>query len=907
MGGSKKPKMNVTLYHMGIHMGLARSMDELVQIEVGGKDAWKGSATNNGAFSINKPDLFGGETKEGGIQGSANLLMGRPDQQALPALQQMLGGLVPAFRGIASFFYNGLLCANSPYPKQWKFRVRRTASGWNDDAVWYSTKATIWLANNQIKAMNPAHILYQLWTGQDFRGLSPIRLDDTAWRQLADLFYSEELGLCFKWTTQSPLKDFMQQVMDHVGMSQYVNRYSGLIIPMAIRGGYDANALPLFTPETGLLGIDEYATDSLNTGINEVVVNYCDPLDRGNKRQIREKNIGAIHASGGTVNSTEVDYIGAPTGQLARRLARRDLNALAGFLRRFNVRLDRRAAAYVVPGGLIRISEPALGIENMVVRIGQIDFGSFEDGQITVKGATDVFGLPATVYNTEEESGYYPPDATPVAIGESRLMEAPYRDLVLSLGNTEAATLSGSAAYLAAMAMRPSALTMNYWLHTKVTGSADYHDRGRGLFCGTATLAAGISYLDNKIVLANAQDLLTLEKGVAALIDDEIVRIDAYDSLTQTVTIGRGCADTVPAKHIAGARIWFYEGSVTYDDTEYSAGVRLDVKLQPITTQAEMNLASVTARQLTFTGRPSKPYPPGQFKINNQYYPTGVTGGVLNITWTHRNRITQAELLVDTVASSHTPEDGTSYTVRLRSVTNNAIIAQEKNITGTKATLISAYDGNVLVELLSVRDNLESYQKHSHVLNLEGIDIPGWDFSCVGTGLIISGDLQSVKPDGTNSGSALGNKSINNPVKKYFEVRLEGYPGSGSRVGVGLGIESSDLSSWLGRSSYDLAYYNNGDVYHGSGVIKSIAPFDAGDILMFAINHNSSTEQIDIWLGVNGVWSSDPLSSLPDASMPTGAYRIGAGFDSAPSTAELTMVKELVYPLPAGYLAWNED
>lgn len=719
MMGSKKSKMDVTLYNMGIHMGLARSIDELVQIDVGGKNAWKGSMTQNGDFYINNPDLFGGATKEGGIQGNAHLLMGKQDQQVLPALAQMLGGLVPAFRGLATLFYDGQICANSPYPKPWKLRVRRTHSGWNDDTPWYPEKLTILMADGQIKAMNPAHILYQLWTGGDFRGLTPSRLDDAAWRRLADLLYDEELGLCFKWTSQSSLKEFMQQLMDHVGMSQYVDRHTGLIIPTAIRGGYDVDALPLFTPETGLLGVDEYATDALNTGINEVIVNYCDPLDSGNKRQVREKNIGAIHASGGIVNSTSVDYIGAPTAQLARRLARRDLNALSGYLRRFNVRLDRRAASSVMPGGLIRISEPELGIESMVVRIGQVEYGSFVDGQITIKGATDVFGLPATVYNSEEPSGYYPPDGTPVPIEKSKLFEASYRDLVLQLGNAFA--LSAEACYLATTAMRPSSLTTNYKLHTKVSTLSDYQHQGTALFCGIAELATDIDYLDTKIVISNVQDMFSIEKGTAALIDDEVVRVDAYDSITQTLTLGRGCADTVPAKHPAGVHIWFYEEMLAYDVTEYTTGVKLDVKLQPVTTQAEMSLTSVNAQQLTFKNRQARPYPPGLLKINNQSYPVTITDQDINLTWTHRNRITQAEHLIDTTTASITPEDGTTYTVRLRRKSNNSVIVQQTGITGTTAMLsVGDFTGEAIIEVLSVRDGLESYQKHSHVLSKAG-------------------------------------------------------------------------------------------------------------------------------------------------------------------------------------------
>ena len=282
--------------------------------------------------------------------------------------------------------------------------------------------------------MNPAHILYQLWTGRDFRGISKGRLDDAAWRAFAEVFYSEGLGLCLKWSAQGSIGAFMQQVIDHAGASQYVHRRTGRIVPVAIRGGYNPDDLPIFTADTGLLGIDEYTTDALPTGINEVIVNYKDPLEEGGKkRQVREKNLGAIHAAGGIVNSTTVDYIGIPTSTLARRIARRDLNALSGFVRRFKVRLDRRAAQVVIPGGLLRISDADRNIVSMVLRIGKIDYGTFENGVITVEAATDVFGMPSTVFNVDEPSAHVPPDPTPQAITQRQVFEASYRDLASTL------------------------------------------------------------------------------------------------------------------------------------------------------------------------------------------------------------------------------------------------------------------------------------------------------------------------------------------------------------------------------------------------------------------------------------------------------------------------------------------
>ncbi|MDF5921086.1 hypothetical protein P4133_21505 [Pseudomonas aeruginosa] len=99
----------------------------------------------------------------------------------------MLGGLVPAFRGVTTCFYSGLVTSVNPYPKKWKILCRGGNRLW-DGNPWYPEKQFIWLADGQIKAMNPAHILCLVYTGRDFSwpaqewtrragGLLPIRCD----------------------------------------------------------------------------------------------------------------------------------------------------------------------------------------------------------------------------------------------------------------------------------------------------------------------------------------------------------------------------------------------------------------------------------------------------------------------------------------------------------------------------------------------------------------------------------------------------------------------------------------------------------------------------------------------------------------------------------------------------------
>lgn len=724
MGGSKKAKSKIrtTVYAMAVQMGLARCLDELVEIRVGDKNLWSGSLTGNADVQFNKWWLFGGYKREGGILGTGYLRMGGVNQPIDSNLQNWLGGDVPAFRNIAAMTFNGYICANSPYPKAWKFRLRRTESGWDNEDVWYREKCTIWMADGKIKAMNPAHIMYELWTSSNFRGLRRERMDNAAWRTFAELMFNEGFGLCLKVNKQDTISAIMQQVLDHTGAAQYIDRKTGLVVVIGIRGNYNPKDLPLFSPDNGLLGIDEYVVDAIPQSINELIVYYKDPLERGNRKGVRQKNLGAIHASGGIIKTDSVDYLGIPTSELANRVARRDLNARSGYIRSFRARFDRRAARYTIPGGLLRISDPARGIVDMVLRIGKVDAGEFESGIITVDAALDAFAMPATVYTEEEPGGYVPPDPTPVPIDERLAFEVSYRDLATYLGANDLDLLEPDSGFVASVADKPSSLTLRYALYDRIKGVGNYTSQAAGVFCSNAELAANCSYLDNRIVLRNVKMLTgslmngLVQAGTAALLGSEIVRVDAYDVQTNTLKIGRGCVDCVPVSHLAGEKIWFYQNATAQDITEYSTGVKLDIKLVPETTAAPLQIDDAPIDMLTFNSRAARPYPPGCFQIDGFSYPEEIDGGGKHIfSWTHRNRLMQAEQMIDTTAGDIDPEAQTSYTIEIYRMDTAALVALQDNITQTSWTWqdnLGGYEGLLRVRLYAVRDGLNSWQAH---------------------------------------------------------------------------------------------------------------------------------------------------------------------------------------------------
>lgn len=87
-----------------------------------------------------------------------------------------------------------------------------------------------------------------------------------------------------------------------------------------------------------------------------------------------------------------------------------------------------------------------------------------------------------------------------------------------------------------------------------------------------------------------------------------------------------------------------------------------------------------------------------------------MTGDVV-VTWAHRDRLNQADQLIDTTLGSIGPEGGTTYSVRLLRADTSALLASQTGVSGTTATLTTTYVGNVIVELWAVRDGMESWQR----------------------------------------------------------------------------------------------------------------------------------------------------------------------------------------------------
>lgn len=262
------------------------------------------------------------------------------------------------------------------------------------------------------------------------------------------------------------------------------------------------------------------------------------------------------------------------------------------------------------------------------------------------------------------------------------LFESPYAHVV-SVGLPVIAGVSR----LVTVAARPGdRLTDSHKVWTRydypsgIGESLPYNHRIDPNFTPWVTLAKPIDYLETTIEISNSSffDGVPLDSvivGQAAMLDAEVVVVRSRTATT--ISIARGAFDTVPAKHVAGARVWFFQAAGGNDLTRYPytidpktqvPGAAAQVKMVPDVYGPPLDLNQVPTDRLMMAYRADRPYPPGEVLVNGRAWYNGAIvekDQLTVITWRHRNRIVQGSLPVSHHEPARTPEAGQKYRLKI--------------------------------------------------------------------------------------------------------------------------------------------------------------------------------------------------------------------------------------------------
>lgn len=605
----------VSTYKVAVHFVLGMgAFDKILQFVVGEKKAWEGSAMDS-TISIDAPELFGGNSREGGIQGDVDILSGKATQTVNPYLASVLGNNIPAYRQITSVVLKQVYIGTNYYLKPWWILGERVHSRLNGLTQWHDEIAEI--GSNQ-GLMNIVHMIRECITDPYWgRGLPESLVDETSFYNAALTVYNEGLGFAVYWAQESTIEDFINELLKHIQASLYRDRKTGK---------YKLELIRKLTSTVGVFVIDdsnskdiaEVKKKSIGDLVSQVEVKFINNLTHKDDTVIVSDP--SLMSRQGEPKKDSTTYIACATKDVAHRLALRDLQQKSfPMIMVTGIETDRTAENLYVGAAFI-LNRPDYFPIPILMRVAQISLGDSISGRITIDAVQDNFQAADLVYPTLPSSGWINPIKDPDPALLKTVFEVPYYAVAKFKGDAYAQGLNPLKTFVTAAAASPSDISYSAGIWT--TTGTNFTRKNAVDFCCTGVLASTINETDTVFTVSNLQDEELLDIGTYFKVENEFMGLVART--TNTFTVKRGVLDTIPAKHNSGTRFYGVEEYSATDNTIYFVGETVKVKLTPKTPKSEYPVASASQDIITLLGRMHLPYPPANVKINNELWPTVV-------------------------------------------------------------------------------------------------------------------------------------------------------------------------------------------------------------------------------------------------------------------------------------------
>lgn len=598
--------------------------------------------------------------------------------------------------------------------------------------------------------MNPAHIIRECLTDPDWgMGYQDSDIDDVSFTAAADALYDEVMGISLLWDRQNTIEAFVQEIIKHIDGALYVDRTTGKFVLKLIRYDYDENSL-LELNETNIATIENLKRATFGELINSVSVNYWDSKT-GETASLTAQDTALAQMQNGVINTT-VQYPGFTNSIIAARVAERDLKALSSPLWSCSIYADKTADSLDI-GDVFKLSWSDYGLDSVIMRVTGMSFGNGKSNRVKLLCTQDVFALPtqAAISAPPADDGWTPIDNTALPVPLRLIQEAPYYELVQLLGQTaidDDLTNNPDLGYLMASGIRPSAEgSINAAVY--VDSGGGYEDSDTMDFSPSAQLDGDITAGQKTFSIKNVENIDEIELGTHCQIGDELCRVDAISA--SSITVGRSVLDTAAVPHFDNDYIVFWDAYPASDEVEYTASDSLNVKLLTTTGEGVLDESSAPTDNLVMDSRAIRPYPPGNVKLNGEYFPVEISGlANIGLTWAHRDRSQQTSgTFYDYEDGNIGPEVGQTYTLRLYGEEDTLV----KTVTGLSVLTYdwaTEADDSLIDTGQASNDTPTDWLAHWTMTNVSGSTLidEGGNYNGTISGAVVSGNVMAF--DGVN-------------------------------------------------------------------------------------------------------------------------------------------------------------
>lgn len=697
-------KYRLTIQHM---LGFGRPDAQLHRVlfeDMPARHTVAAGADGSSIWTFNDEGLFGGNEEGGGVQGVMRFYPGNQVQVANAHMAGLVDEPVPGYHGLCYVMLENFYVGTSKYIKALAFEVSS-----------YPNQLGVAGGKHVVgEDANPICFIFELMTEKVWGVGKPASAFDLGdWRAVAEVIHAEGLGVSLIRNSAASATDVVSDVLRHIDGVVFSDPQTGLIRVKLARADYVEADLPVYG-EDDFVEPPTFSRPSWSETRNTLIVTYTNRAQDYTAVPVTFQEQANIMQRDNEVSSESVDFSGFTTDAAMLDAGMRALKTYSYPLAKLSGRLTRRAWR-TRPGDVIVVNWPRLNINNVVFRVVRVGYGDIRQNSIYIDVTEDIFAVGRKSYGTPPVSEWENPAQPPNPLARQAMVEAPYF------------LTESDSSYMISFAARSGALDTGYNIQTGAsvgaldsTGASDDFTAG-ALLAGplatwaTSTDLAGVLGVEEINAAPTAADIAVGETvmWVKSGTTEEWVSYTGINLTTGAVTgLQRGLFDTVPQDHPAGAQVWMPPSGFAFlnDLPIGTFPFTLHARLLPFSALGTLAESDATPMSATANRRSERPYPPGRIRVGGTR-PDLIVGNVVSpfvLSWAHRTRLSEAATSQD--APSAAPEDGTTYTIRIKN--GAAVLLERANIdpSATQATISSTFNGPLTVEVLSVRNGLASYQ-----------------------------------------------------------------------------------------------------------------------------------------------------------------------------------------------------
>ena len=534
--------------------------------------------------------------------------------------------------------------------------------------------------------LNPAEAIYEIITNKHWGcNYSGDRVDVRSLLELGITCEKERMGVSCVIDNVSRANDYVNKILEHINGVKYDNPLTGKLTFKLIRNDFDIDKIKTFDPNN----CKELEFTRLDWSETSSAVS-CKFTDASNKYLDSELTYSDL-ANRYITGNYELKKIECPyftTAVNAKTFAKTQLLTLGYPLSSITFTCNRLGHDLTI-GEPIIITWKPYGIDRVVCRITDIDYGSLEEGEIKITAMEDVFSFEKTDYIEVETPKWTENDKLPEEVGRFLFLELPF-EISRSLDT-----------YVQAIAARPSNNTIycNIWRHVGTsfakTNTTDswgtvarlsygleerYEDDEIGFevqpigYQGREKIEEKMNLIDSDPTAYNNRSGRNLVD-----IDGEIISYNSIKKLPngayQLKGIIRGVYDTVPKRHTTESIAYFLEYMANVNGTREVAkkgnavGEQLEIRTQSV--QKEQPFDNDKIVNFRTTRRSERPTPMANLQFGSdrgestEYkysYPTTVSlAGDIAFKYNNRDKFSSAGILSQTDPSIDIPDTIRKY------------------------------------------------------------------------------------------------------------------------------------------------------------------------------------------------------------------------------------------------------